>query len=464
VRLVTAAVFAGLIVNNLRLSVRINNDVVINENGGGYSDGTSSNHRPVPVAVDDESAVQRELMFHIMTREDTIDNLSIDCGGCTVLWSLRGALEAHKFEVTTFGCPTIEMKRRSHEDNRTIVVIYPEVDDYSCDDRLAVNIDGIVSDLDLEPVSHNGTNATSSLHANAPTTVSVSMIHVRWMLAPVGYHCPYNITDGWGDDDLIMSYATSTGPNLSTENVLQVIRNPLPGDVTDISKDGFYNMTNRTGKIAWMMRKGDLLYNLTTLRYIHDRPGYDITELTKGLQDPSILLQYEYFVTYDPYTYWSWYAAMLGTVSVVFPYKNHTKAEWAKMTFLGSYLQAIGQTDIPGVAYGWEDDEIDYARRTMHELRDFLLRVKDWGANVTVPRFVRDCYRFRHGERLNLESALLKRTVYPLSATTTTTTSDNSTPTTSNYNEDSDVATTANSSTTIDDKLTNETKLITIDQ
>jgi hypothetical protein len=128
---VTAGVFAGLIVNNVRLSVRINSDVVINENAGGYDDGMAlSNHRPVPVTVVDELTVRRELLFHIMTREDNSNNLSIDCGGCTVLWSLTDALEAHKYDVTTFGCPTVQLKRRAYEDNRTIVVIYPEVDDY----------------------------------------------------------------------------------------------------------------------------------------------------------------------------------------------------------------------------------------------------------------------------------------------------------------------------------------------
>jgi hypothetical protein len=111
---------------------------------------------------------------------------------------------------------------------------------------------------------------------------------------------------------------------------------------------------------------------------------------------------------------------MMGTISIVFPYKNFSKTEWALRTFPGSYMQAKGKTNIPGVAYGWEEDEIDYARRTMHQLRGFLMEVREWGMNVTVPRFVRDCYRYRYGERQeqNFEGALLKRTVYPSTATT----------------------------------------------
>ncbi len=87
------------------------------------------------------------------------------------------------------------------------------------------------------------------------------------------------------------------------------------------------------------------------------------------------ITQYEYFVTYDPYTYWRWIAAMSGTVSVVYPLQGKSKYEWLMSTFVGPYLKASNKTNLPGIAYGWTSSEIDYARRTMHQLRPMLLYI-----------------------------------------------------------------------------------------
>lgn len=70
---------------------------------------------------------------------------------------------------------------------------------------------------------------------------------------------------------------------------------------------------------------------------------------------------------------------------------------------------------IPGVAYGWEISEIAYVRQTMSELRPFLLRPRKWGAENTVQRFARDCYRFAKGEWEHFEGAMLmlKKDAHP---------------------------------------------------
>jgi hypothetical protein len=209
---------------------------------------------------------------------------------------------------------------------------------------------------------------------------------------------------------MVFNYATSTGTNVSVSNVLQVVVNPKAGDETDISDEVFHSK-NRTG-IAWMMRKGPKFHK--QIEHIHERPDL-IAKLVEGSSmTKADLRKFEYFVTYDPYTYWSWFAAMSGTVSVVYPLANQSKEEWALGTFLGSYLQDVGGREIPGVAYGWEGAEINYARQTMHELRGFLLEVKEWGAMTTVPRFTRDCYRYKQGDRDHFEGATLIRDTYPI--------------------------------------------------
>lgn len=283
-----------------------------------------------------------------------------DCGGCAVLWELYFSLVAHGFSAANNSKSMVPS-------NTTVVVIYPEV------------IRG---------------------------ALEIGDIHVRWILAAVGINVAENITDSWNRDDLVFNYATSTGNNIPVSNVLQVVDTPTDGDETDISDEDFNNR-DRSG-IAWMMRKGPKYHN--EIEFIHDIPGYETTKFERGAV--SSLRKFEYFVSYDPYTYWSWFAAMQGTVSIVYPLANVSKAQWALGTFVGSYLQDQNLTEIPGVAYGWEESEIEYARRTMHKLRSFLVNLRKWGAEVTVPRFTRDCFRFKQGERKFFESALILEDVY----------------------------------------------------
>jgi UDP-sugar transporter A1/2/3 len=299
-----------------------------------------------------------------------------DCGGCKVLVELHNALQEHGYHSSQLPmsfCP----KEIDIPNSVLAVVVHPEVSKVRCTSKV------------------NGTK----------------ILDVRWILAPVGVFVKKQFTNNWGSEDMIFNYATSTGVDVPLSNVLQVIVNPLPGDETDISDEIFYSK-NRSG-IVWTMRKGLKFHDKVT--YIHEQPGMESTEFGQGKNIFSVesLRRYEYFVTYDPYTYWSWFAAMSGTVSVVYPLANMSKAEWAMGTFVGSYLQHIGSTEIPGIAYGWEQSEIEYARRTMHLLRPMLLAVKEWGANETVPLFARDVYRYKNGERTRFEGALLKRDVYP---------------------------------------------------
>lgn len=299
-------------------------------------------------------------------------NANPDCGGCKALAELHQTLKTAGFSTTAAGCPNKKLVERRLV-NKTIVIVYPEVQRMTC---------------------KGGGNR----------------VHVRWILAPLGKHKSAGTAKSWGLDDLVFNYAASTGDNIPASNILQVFTNPHPGDETDVSDEVFYSKKNRTG-IAWMMRKGRLFHD--EINFIHERDGMTFTEVggDTGLS-PSSFRNYEYFVTYDPYTYWSWFAAMSGTVSVVYPLANTTKEEWAMGTFIGSFLQHAGIKEIPGVAYGWSDAELNYARRTMHDLRPLLVKARQWGAETTVSRFTRDCYRFGRGERVQFEGAMLVRNAY----------------------------------------------------
>eukprot|EP00526_Cylindrotheca_closterium_P010420 CAMPEP_0113617386 /NCGR_PEP_ID=MMETSP0017_2-20120614/8753_1 /TAXON_ID=2856 /ORGANISM="Cylindrotheca closterium" /LENGTH=380 /DNA_ID=CAMNT_0000526779 /DNA_START=132 /DNA_END=1274 /DNA_ORIENTATION=+ /assembly_acc=CAM_ASM_000147 len=333
-----------------------------------------------------------ELLFHVQT-VDTQDNRESDCGGCDVLWILVDVLKEKGF-LTTGGkslCPPDEYAERARVDNRTIVVIRHEGAGY----RTRFTPGASHCDYGVE---------------------GPDSFDVRWILSELGTFVGVEVLELiFGPNDLIFHYNSGWkgGKGFDTyENILQVTRNPFPGDETDISKELFYNK-NRSG-IAWMWRKADFYHKLDSVKRIHNQKGIAATKmLDRGRQDKLALLQYEYFIIYDPFSYWAYIAGMFGTVPIVYPLENTTKYEWIMSLWCGPYVKQMGLDNIPGVAYGWDQKEIEHARKTMHELRPFLFRVKEWGADVTVLRFTRDCYRYRHGQRENFEGALLRDVAYP---------------------------------------------------
>ena len=322
---------------------------------------------------------KKDLHFIILT---TGKNFK-DCGGCLVLAELVNTLRRMGYAVTEIlrhTCPEKEIVDSILATKKHPVFVYSPRD-RGC---------------------HLTYQQTNSTKYDAIT-------HVHWILAPLLTILPKNHTQYWNPESLVFSYGPGFLENATLSNTLMVLTNPQDGDSTDISQDLFYN-SNRSG-VLWSIRKGHKFHN--SIKYIHEHDGLNATQFERTERIAKNITQYEYFVTYDPYTYWSWIAAMSGTVSVVYPLQGKSKYEWLMSTFVGPYLQASNKTNLPGIAYGWSSSEINYARRTMHQLRPFMIEVKRWGEEITVTRFVRDCYRHSHGARSNFEGAMLVRDAYP---------------------------------------------------
>jgi hypothetical protein len=307
---------------------------------------------------------------------------AVGCGGCDVLNGLIPTLEKlgfHALGVKPLGaCPNPDRINEIVPSNRTLVFVHPEGHPSYC----------------------------------APLFPNRSTVTIRWILAAPGVNTPPLQELGYNRDDLVFSY----GPNMieatahSYTNILMIINNPFPGDETDISDEVFFNK-NRSG-ILWTMRKGQSFHSNIT--YIHEHPGIPSTNVERKIPiTVGELIKYEYFVSYDPLTYLTVLAAMSGTVSIVYPVAGQTKEQWSMGSFLGPYLHDTGNTVIPGVAYGWTDSEISFARKTMHQLRPFLVDMKRWGVETTVARFARDCYRYKNGSRTNFEAGLLVTDAFP---------------------------------------------------
>lgn len=338
-----------------------------------------TNDNILPVTLEE---LQSNVHVHIRTKGRK-DNQG--CGGCMILWELYDELAALNISLSTehdtpkeekLWCPKDDFFNEPIQQNKTIIFVYPEVDSTPCNDGPG------------------------------------RRVHVHWLLSPLGFVAKENIYESWNDDDLVFSYSSACAaiPNIPVSNILQVLRNPQVGDETDISKEQFFDQSGRDG-LLWMFRKA-LPYK-DHLNLIHEQVKGVTNNSTIQIErpHPNDFMQHKYFVTYDPFTFYTYIAAMLGTVSIVNPLENITKRKWAEGSYVGEYVRANGGL-VPGVAYGIDDSELEFAERTMPDLREYMFKVKAWGQS-TVPRFLRDGYRYSLGERKNFEGAMFVKDAFP---------------------------------------------------
>ncbi len=342
-----------------------------------FSNQQQQNENILPVSLKE---LQDNVHVHIRTKGRRDHK---GCGGCMILWELYDHIAEMGISLTdqTYAIPKDKRERCPHEgffdeqikQNKTIVIVYPEVDGPVCD---------------------------------GPGR----RVHVHWLLSPLGMIAREDRYKTWNEDDLVYVYSSgcSSLPHVPTSNVLQVIRSPEVNDQTDISREKFFDQSMRSG-LMWLYRKA-MPYK-EHLKLVHNT--IKGVENSMQIERPQIgdFFNYTYFFSYDPFSFYSYIAAMLGTISIVNPLENIPKEKWLEGTYVGEYYRANGGK-VPGVAYGIDDEELEYAKRTMPELRKYLFKVKEWGQS-TVPRFLRDSYRYGLGVRTNFEGGMFVRDAFP---------------------------------------------------
>jgi len=344
----------------------------------------------------DESSLKNgsvSLRFFVMTRARSGSSAQSGSagGGAVVLEELVYQLRENGHEASLLHADSVEAfwfvpQRAPHHvrcggnhDMKHAVIIYPEVLPLLCKDAL---------------------------------------IHVRWVLAPMGVHAEKDTTTHWGQDDMVFHFNGFGGPfyhhvgkisaiSVPPSNALQVLRDPCVGDGFDITK---YPPLPRNGT-AYTVRKGKLLHG-NHLPGMH-APGDTLIDKMGVESLVQALRTHEYFVSYDPATFLSHIAAMLGCVSILAPVPHESKSRYWSKSALGPYLAESNLEAPPGIAYGSGLDEIERARATMHLSRESLLAFKHWGQTVAVERMVRDVGQYATGARSGFEGALLVREVYP---------------------------------------------------
>ena len=168
---------------------------------------------------------------------------------------------------------------------------------------------------------------------------------VRWFLHRPGYHTGKT---NYGRDELYFYIAAAfndpeINPYWENKLVLQWV-NPVYSDPGDVTRHGScYMMRHEPNRVP--------SHNLQDSVCIDGLSHEEVAQIFKRT---------ERFYSYDPYTFYLWYAAICGCIPIVVPLPGVSKGEWQ-----------VTEGDRLGLAYGEED--IEWAIAT----RDKLLRKLD---------------------------------------------------------------------------------------
>ena len=233
-------------------------------------DPSTSSVSPIPQVT--ASSVSPLLHFHVVTTNEHL----IDCGGCLVLTILAPALRKLNYSASS-GSDKSVITLNPQQKN---VVIYPEV-------------------------------------ILRPATSLPGTLHVHWMLSPLGIiENRAKAISWWTPSDLVFHYGTeshgSTMIPVSHSNIPTLARNPYPGDDTDDAALANFKNISRKG-LAFIIRKAKSFHkNFAVDTESYTQKSFErVDELrTNGADVTERLRSYEYFISYDPYSYWSFKAAM----------------------------------------------------------------------------------------------------------------------------------------------------------
>ena len=232
-----------------------------------------------------ELPMSESVHFRVITAGEKIED-TLSCGGCTALHQLAVELKLLGLRVKTI----------SHKDMETT--------GWDCD------------------VQHENTVVVFSEGLRQSCKI-LPRITVRWILAPMGAIFSHRVTESWPENDWVYNYGTyapGTAIPVPDSNLLMVTRNPAEGDIFDPL---MYSKQARRNGTCFTFRKIDKFHAAEHVLQLH---APEDTPLAQNIEDAAKqFTTHEYFISYDPYTYLSFAAAMLGCVPIVHPLGNISK-------------------------------------------------------------------------------------------------------------------------------------------
>jgi hypothetical protein len=81
-----------------------------------------------------------------------------------------------------------------------------------------------------------------------------------------------------------------------------------------------------------------------------------------------IFNNYEFFISFEPYSYLNFVAVLCGCITIIYPIAETSKSEWINKTILFEYLNNKKINSLYGISYGIDD--IEYAKNTIDNVKE----------------------------------------------------------------------------------------------
>jgi hypothetical protein len=213
---------------------------------------------------------------------------------------------------------------------------------------------------------------------------------VRWILLDIKrFHINHMLS--WGKNDLVYYFNAEEKFNENKKNLNKIYK-MLP--IIYLNPNIKNNKNIRKG-YCHTFRKYRIFHNNIT--NIHPDDSFEITDLNQE-NLIEVFNKYEYFVSYDPKTFLSIIASLCGCISIVYPIENINKKKWLESTAFADYLNHTEIYNIPGISYGNNDDEINYAKNTINNSYEEIINAINYVKEKNINNFIKDINNFNYNE------------------------------------------------------------------
>lgn len=221
---------------------------------------------------------------------------------------------------------------------------------------------------------------------------------IRWILAEVGFNTSKDHYKSWGENDLVYYYIKEKRFEKQSEKMGIIYKQLSMLVYSENIRNFNYNQRKN---MCHMFRKSHLH---SEINHIHDPDSFEITSDKSQDECINIFNEYEYFISYDPLTFYTIIAGVCGCISIIYPIKGMTKTEWLNKSIFGDYLKKNNMNNMYGIAWGKED--IEYARSTLHLLPELMNDIKKDIDNNGTKTFLKDLDEYINLKNCNFENTV----------------------------------------------------------
>jgi hypothetical protein len=204
---------------------------------------------------------------------------------------------------------------------------------------------------------------------------------VRWILSKVGQSVPLDFMKTWDNNELVYFFNSEIDIVVNNSYDVKYLSlfyiNPIFKNKNNVLERNGVCFTRRKNTNNFM----ELHNNETSFEITRDHTQNDYLD---------IFNKHEMFISYDPLTFLSIIAIKCGCISIIYPIDGVSKSDYFKMTALYEYMVEKNIESIYGIAYGTSEDEINYAKTTLHLFDEQLLDINNWFTEKYVTNFIND--------------------------------------------------------------------------